>query len=262
MAMGPMIDRGWRLVGTAMSFAVFGIGGIILSALVFPLIAVFSKDKDTRVRRARSLLSRSYANFIWLMHTLGVATFEVDPRCREKLSRNGGMIVVSNHPTLIDVIQILAEIEHGNCIVKQELWNNLFLGGVVRAASYISNSDSEELLSQCAAVLRRGETLVIFPEATRTVPEQVMKLHRGAARIALMSGAPVQLIHLSCKPATLSKAERWYQIPPRRPYFKMTVGDTLHVGDFLVEGEPQSLAARRLTQVLHHKLMNAEPDDE
>jgi len=260
--MGSMIDYLLRLIGTAISFMVYGIGGIILAIVVFPLIAVFSKDKETRLRRVRSILSRSYRNFLWLMHTVGVARFEVDPQCGEKLSRPGGLIVVANHPTLIDVIQILAEIEHGNCIVKKALWNNPFLGGVVRAANYIPNADSEELLLRCAEVLRRGEKLVIFPEATRTVPGQPMKLHRGAAHVALMSGVPIQPVHLSCDPPTLSKAEHWYHIPPRRPYFKMTVGDTLRTGDFLVEGESRSLASRRLTRVLQRILLQTEPDDE
>lgn len=260
--MGSVIDRLRRLLGTAVSFMVYGIGGMVLSIIVFPLIAVFSKDKETRIRRVRSVLSRSYRSFIWLMHTVGVARFEVDPQCREILSRSGGLIVVANHPTLIDVIQILAEIEYGNCIVKRAIWNNVFLGGVVRAASYIPNNDSEQLLSECADVLRRGETMVIFPEATRTVPGQPMRLHRGAAHVALVSGVPVQLVHLSCDPPTLSKAEHWYQIPRRRPYFKMTVGDTLHTGDFLIEGECRSLASRRLTRVLHRKLLNTGPDDE
>ena len=261
MAMGSMIDYLRRLFGTAISFTVYGIGGIILSVLAFPLMAAFARDKEARTRRVRSLLSRCYAKFIWLMQALGVATFEVGPRCREKLSRTGGMIVVANHPTLIDVIQLLAQIEHGNCIVKRVMWNNPFLGGVVRAANYIPNSEPEELLLQCADVLRRGETLVIFPEATRTVPGQGMRLHRGAAHVALLSAVPVQLVHLSCEPPTLSKSGHWYQIPPRRPYFRMTVGDTLHVGDYLVEGESRSLASRRITRLLHRKLVKTEPSE-
>jgi len=260
--MGSMIDYVLRLFGTAVSFTVYGIGGIVLSVIVFPLIAVFSRDRETRTRRVRSLLSRSYGSFLWMMHALGVFDFVVDPHASEKLSGNGGMIVVSNHPTLIDVVQILAQIEHGNCIVKRAMWNNLFLGGVVRAANYISNSDSQELLSQCADVLRRGETLVIFPEATRTVPGQEMKLYRGAARVALMSGVPVQMVHLSCIPSTLSKAEHWYQIPARRPCFRLRVGDRLRVDDFLDAGGPQSLASRRLTRVLRSKLMSAHSDNE
>ena len=260
MAMGSMIDRAWRLCGTGFSFAVFGIGGLILAVFMFPLVSAFSKDEETRTRRVRSLVCRSFRGFLWLTHALGVADFIVDPEGNEKLSRSGGMIVIANHPTLIDVVQLLAQIEHGNCIVKRAMWNNLFLGGVVRAANYISNSDSEELLSKCTDVLGRGETLVIFPEATRTVPGHAMKLRRGAAHIALTAGVPVQLVHLRCSPSTLSKAEHWYEVPPQRPCFRMRVGDTLDVGEFLVRGEHRSLAARRLTRVLRHSLLSVGPD--
>ena len=54
-----MIDYLLRLIGTAISFMVYGIGGIILAIVVFPLIALFSKGKETRLRRVRSILSRS-----------------------------------------------------------------------------------------------------------------------------------------------------------------------------------------------------------
>ncbi len=258
MAMGSMIDRTRRFLGTGISFAVFGIGGLIQTVVLFPLIAVFSRDEQTRTRRVRSLISRSFRAFLWFVHVLGVMDFEIDPQVKKKFSRSGGMIVVANHPTLIDVILLMGQIEHGNCIVKQAMWNNVFLGGVVRAANYISNDDTEELLANCTEVLHGGETLVIFPEATRTVPGQAMKVRRGAARIALAAGVPVQVVHLRCNPPTLSKAEHWYEIPPRRPCFRMRVGDTLDVADYVVEGEHQSQATRRFTRAMRHTLMEFE----
>jgi len=259
--MGSVIDRPWRLFGTGVSFAVFGIGGLIMAVFVFPVITVFSTDQRSRTLRARSVVCWGFRKFLWLMHALGVADFIIDPKANECLAaRQGtraaqkGLIVVANHPTLIDVVQLLAQIEHGNCIVKQALWTNPFLGGVVRATSYISNDDSEELLSSCVEALKQGDTLVIFPEATRTVPGQQMKLHRGAAQVAVAAGVPVQLIHFTCNPSTLTKAERWYDIPSKRPCFEMSVGDRLDPGEFLIDGETRSLLARRLTRVMSQKL--------
>lgn len=192
------------------------------------------------------------------MHALGVIELDIDPEAKEKLSPGRGIIVVANHPTLIDIILLMGQIEHGNCIVKQAMWSNMFLGGVVRAANYISNDDTEELLANCTEVLQSGETLVVFPEATRTVRGQVMKLRRGAARIALAARVPLQIVHLTCSPSTLSKAGHWYEIPPRRPCFRMSVGDRLDVTDYLVSGEHHSLASRRLTQEMRRSLMKVE----
>ncbi|MDX2413029.1 MAG: lysophospholipid acyltransferase family protein [Woeseiaceae bacterium] len=251
--MAALINRAWRLFGTGLSFAVFGIGALFLVVLVFPLISLLSKDRGSRGLRARSVVNHSFRGFLWMMHSLGVFDFDVDPRCREACSAEHGLIVVANHPTLIDVVQLLAEVKHGNCIVKRAMWNNPFLGGVVRATNYISNDDSEELLSRCVEVLKHGETLVIFPEATRTVPGQPMQLRRGAARVALASGAPIQMVHIRCDPSTLSKAEHWYAIPRRRPCLKMSVGDRLNIGVFKRDGEEPSLASRRLTDLMNDK---------
>jgi 1-acyl-sn-glycerol-3-phosphate acyltransferase len=260
--MGALINRGWRLIGTGLSFTVFGIGGIILTVIVFPAISLFSRDEETRTRRSRAMISRSFRRFLWMMHALGVADFDVDPTTRKACSSDRGLIVVANHPTLIDVVQLLAEIPHGNCIVKKALWGNFFLGGVMRAANYVPNDMSEELVSTCAEVLRRGETLVIFPEATRTVPGQRMRLRRGAARVALAAGVPMQVVHISCAPSTLTKAEHWFEIPKRRPCLRMRVGDRLNIGAFAMDGEEPGKASRRLTELMLGKFENNDNNNE
>lgn len=254
--MAAIVDRTWRLFGTGLSFVVFGVGGLVLAVLVFPFISLTARDPATRARRARAMVSRSFRRFLWMMHGLGVFDFEVDPRCRDAFRADGGLIVVANHPTLIDVVQLLAEMPHGNCIVKEALWRNPFLGGVVRITNYISNDETEALIDRCAEVLRQGETLVVFPEATRTVPGRPMRLRRGAARVALAAGVPMQMVHIRCDPSTLTKAEHWYEIPPRRPCLRMSVGDRLDIGAFARDGEEPSMASRRLTRLMHDKFMS------
>jgi 1-acyl-sn-glycerol-3-phosphate acyltransferase len=260
--MGALINRGWRLFGTGLSFVVFGVGGLILAVFVFPTISLLSRDEETRTLRARRMVNRSFRSFLWMMHGLGVFDFDVDPRCREEFSAEDGLIVVANHPTLIDVVQLLAQAEHGNCIVKRALWKNPFLGGVVRATNYISNDDSEALLSRCVEVLKNGETLVIFPEATRTIPGEPMRLRRGAARVALAANVPMQMVHISCEPSTLTKAEHWYEIPTRRPCLRMRVGDRLDIEAFAKNGEEPSMASRRLTELMLSKFRNDEHNNE
>ena len=262
MALGAVINRGWRLFGTGLSFTVFGVGGLVLALIVFPVISITSRGEETRTRRARAMVSRSFRSFLWMMHGLGVFDFDVDPATREACKGDGGLIVVANHPTLIDVVQLLAEIPHGNCIVKEALWHNFFLGLVVRATNYIPNADSEQLLAECVEALDRGETLVIFPEATRTVPGQPMRLRRGAARVALAAKVPMQMIHITCEPSTLTKAERWFEIPERRPCLRMRVGDRLDIATFAKDGEKPSKAARRLNELMLSQFENDQKNDE
>lgn len=259
--MAAIINYGWRVFGTGLSFAVFGLGGLILVVLVFPAISLFSRTEESRARRARAMVSRSFRGFLWMLHGIGIFDFDVDPRCEEAFSAESGLIIAANHPTLIDVVQLLARIEYGNCIVKRALWQNFFLGGVMRATNYIPNDGSEDLIAMCVKVLKSGETLVIFPEATRTVAGRDMQLRRGAARIALAASVPIQLVHIRCDPPTLTKAEHWYEIPPRRPCLQMRVGDRLDIGAFARKGEEPSMASRRLTDLMYRMFMSKESNN-
>ncbi len=246
------VDRGLRLAGTAISFATFGIGGLFLALFVFPVVSLQSREPEQRHRRARRIISASFRLFLALMYRLRVLDLELHDL--DTLRAQRGTLVVANHPSLIDIILLLAHIDQGTCVVKQALWHNPFLGGVVRAAGYISNKDNVAMIDDCARALRRGETLVVFPEGTRTEPGQPLNLRRGAAAIALRSGAEVRLVHIRCHPTTLTKSEHWYEIPPRRPCFSLRVGDNLDVGEYLALDLPASVTARRLTAVLQQEL--------
>ena len=125
-----------------------------------------------------------------------------------------------------------------------------FLGGVVRSAGYLSNSDSDGLVDDCARDLRAGRPLIIFPEGTRTWPGEPLGFQRGAAYIALRSGAPVLPVLIDCLPSTLTRREKWYQIPPRPFHLRIKVLDPLQAERWVSPGEAQTIAARKLTRAL------------
>lgn len=121
--------------------------------------------------------------------------------------------------------------------------------GAVSAAQYISNNGSPEMLEQAAAVLREGQTLVMFPEGTRTTPGLAPRFHRGAAAIALRGARLITPVFISVTPTTLTKAEPWYRIPDRRVVVLLRVGDDIDPSSF--NDAPAPIASRRLNQHLH-----------
>ena len=52
--MADAFDRAWRTFGTALSFAAFGLGGLLLRVLVFPPLRLLTRDRATLERRASS----------------------------------------------------------------------------------------------------------------------------------------------------------------------------------------------------------------
>src|SRR5690625_4755627 len=103
-----------------------------------------------------------------MMETLGL--IRVRLHNLELLHNSGGCIVIANHPTLIDVVILLAHLPRANCVVKGELWRHRFIGGVMRGAGFISNERGDELLAGCQSALNNDEAILIFPEGSRTVP--------------------------------------------------------------------------------------------
>ena len=236
----------WRLVATGFCFAAFSAGGLALTLFAFPALLLLPRAR--RAPRARRLIRGSFRLFLRIMEALGIMRMEIVGG--ERLERCGGMLVLANHPTLIDVVVLLSLLPTASCVVKQALWRNPFLGGVVRAADYISNSEGEQLVDACVRHLCDGNALVIFPEGTRSQPGKPLRFLRGASFIALKSGVPILPVLIDCTPPTLTKREKWYQIPPRRFHLRIDVLDCVDARRWVATNEASPLVARRLTRGL------------
>ncbi len=235
----------WRLFGTGLSFAIFGIGGVVLAVTVFPAISLFIRDPARRVAFAQRTVHRGFRVFVWFMVSMGVIKLEA--RGVETLRGDRGALIAANHPSLLDVVLVMSLLDRAQCVVKHQIWNNPFMRGVVKATDYVRNDDDpEKLIADCSKLLAEGNNLIIFPEGSRTVPGRPRHLQRGFVNIAVRSGSPVRLVTITCVPPMLRKGEKWYQIPPRRPQFTVRAHELIDPRDFRGDGPP-SVAVRRLT---------------
>ncbi|GLQ90279.1 1-acyl-sn-glycerol-3-phosphate acyltransferase [Dyella flagellata] len=243
----------WRLLATGASFVLFGLGGLVLRLFILPLLGLLPGDAATRRRRVRNAISRAFYLHVQFMYRSGVLEFEFQGA--ERLGRPGQMII-ANHPSLIDVVFLIAHIRDANCIVKQSLWRNPFTRGPVRSAQYISNNGSPDMLEEAADALREGQTLIVFPEGTRTAPNRAPVFHRGAAAIALRGARVITPVFITVRPTTLTKAEPWYRIPERRVRVTLRVGPDIAPETFHATA-PLPIASRRLNEHLQHVYRDA-----
>ncbi len=242
------LSKLWRIIATAIAFTVFGLGGSLLPFIVVPILYLLPGGPMVRERRAKAYIHYIMRCFVETMRCLGILTYCVD---RGAGCNSPSQLILANHPSLIDVVFLIAFIRRADCVVKSSLTQNLFTRFSIGLAGYIANDDPEKILEAAAASLERGNSLIIFPEGTRTTPGQPMELQRGAANIALRCEAPITPVVITCEPTTLTKNMPWYRIPPRRFHFTMNIRDKIPIEEFLDEPHP-SIASRRLTEFLRN----------
>lgn len=234
----------WRLFGTGFSFLCFGLGGLVLPILVLPIM-LFQRDQNRREKIIKNLIHCSFKFFIEMMRVLGVLSYDITNK--NKLTQPG-QLIIANHPTLLDVVFLISIIPHADCVVKSTLLRNPFTRGPLRAGRYIGNDNPEQVINEARQSLARGNSLIIFPEGTRTKPQQTIKFQRGAANIAIRASNKLSPVIINCTPPTLSKQDKWYQIPVRKFHMSLEARDDISITPFL--DEKPSISSRQLTKYL------------
>jgi len=250
-----LLNKYWRVGCTAISFTAFGVGGLALRLFIFPLLNLLVRDEQSRTVWARRIIRLSFRAFVELMSTLGVLSYRISGR--ERLQRKG-LLILANHPSLIDTVLLMAFVKQADCIVKSSLWRNPFTRGPVRAAGYISNTQGPELVDDCISSMRSGGNLIIFPEGTRTPADGNMSFKRGAANVAVRGACAITPVIIRCTPATLGKGNKWWKVPATMAHFEIEIQQDIDIRDIPgVTGDAgnPTLAARQLTYYLQNYFM-------
>lgn len=242
------LERAVRWVGAAFMFALFGMGAILLSWVLIPLLMLVRLSfAEPAGLVAQRWVQRAFALFLWIGERLGL--MEITYSGAERL-RNRSSLIIANHPSLLDVVILLARTPQGDCVVKSAAWRNPALAGIIRAAHYIRGGSGEQVVAACSQRLREGRTVLLFPEGSRSPDVGLRPFHRGAAHIALRSGCAILPAVIRCDRPALKKAKPWYAFPNVKLRYSVTIGEPTHVTDLLDDDLTPSIAARRLTDEL------------
>lgn len=235
----------WRIFATGLCFLCFGLGALFISSVIFPFQTLLIKDKTKRKKIARYTIHKAFALFVGMMKFWGVLTVKLENFEQLKVMRS--QVIIANHPSLIDVVLIIAYLPNADCVVKSALFKNPFLQGVVKRVGYIDNDNSEQLFIDCKKSLALGCNIVVFPEGTRSINGQSLVFKRGAANIAVRCQANYQPIFISVKPSTLTKKESWYDVPDQKVVITLAAKAPIDNRKYFNQTNT-SLAVRALTR--------------
>lgn len=242
--------RAWHVTRLAVGFGYFGLGGLVLASVVLPLqrLAGRARGRDDDALRAQRTLHRGARSFLRVARALGFV--RVRWRGDAALDR-GPVLVVANHPSLIDTPIFAARMAQADFVVGPKWSESPWLRGAVRAAGYLRSDGGAGVVREAAARLRAGRSVVIFPEGTRSPADGLGRFHRGAAHVALEAGCDVLPVLVRTQPRVLMKGQPWTDYPDDCcPEWILEVGEPIRPAEHLDAAVPRPLAARRLTGIL------------
>lgn len=153
------------------------------------------------------------------------AMMRIDARCLAPLRHERGLVIVANHPSMLDALLLVAHLPRSACIMKASLMKNVFLGAGARLARYIRNDSAHTMVKQAVADLRAGGQLVVFPEGTRTTAPPVNAFRPGVTLIAKLAQAPVQTVFIDTDSPYLGKGWPIWRVPPLPLVFRLRLGE-------------------------------------
>jgi acyl carrier protein len=238
----PQLRRAARAAGGA----IFAARAWLVFAALFPVAFAAAALADVKTtwrvgRRVSALFLR-------------LAGIPVIARGREHLPKGEAAVLAANHTSYLDAVVLLALLDfRGHAFVaKQEFLGNFLMRTLLKGygTQFVERFDvraSAEHATVLADAVRRGTSLIVFPEGTLTRTTGLMAFRTGAFQAAAQAGAPVVPIALRGVRSVLRDGTWW----PRRSPIAVTFGEPLRPsgGDW---SAAVSLRERVRAEILKH----------
>ncbi|OGC16123.1 hypothetical protein A3J90_03400 [candidate division WOR-1 bacterium RIFOXYC2_FULL_37_10] len=169
----------------------FFIGSILTILISF---FYFPKDKVFIFQRAA---------IVWARLLVWISGIPINVYGRENIPLNEPLILVSNHQGMADILIALAILPvRFRFIIKKELFSVPIFGWYLRKSGYIpvdrgTRKGALDMFVLSKEVLEKGESILIFPEGTRSPDGKLQEFKRGSMFLAIKNKVRVLPLAIS-----------------------------------------------------------------
>jgi len=227
--------RWLRIALMASLFSLFFFGSPILALTLFPLLRVTSRDRAHYRQRCTVLLHHGIRLILVSARAFGVVDYELGP-LPPSVDRSKPYVLVSNHPTFVDMIVIMGWFRELTCVTKGSWSKHWALGRLLRSTYYLPGPGSDEpgsddMLASMVSHLKAGFPLLVFPEGHRSRTDGLLRFRRGAVEAATAAGVPIVPMFLTIDRAYLTKDVPLWRPPKQAPTYRFEYFDVIQPGD-------------------------------
>jgi len=168
---------------------------VITSVIFFPIALViflvtFPFDK-------RGVVLHQFSCFWGSLYVWINPLWKVTIQGKENLLKNEPVVFVSNHQSLLDIILMYSLFTHFKWVSKDILFNIPFVGWNMSLNNYIKLKRKDpkshlSLMQQAEKHLKKGSSIFIFPEGTRSTDGEIQRFKDGSFLIAKKNRVGIQ----------------------------------------------------------------------
>jgi 1-acyl-sn-glycerol-3-phosphate acyltransferase len=133
----------------------------------------------------------------WVRMILATCGIRVVTRGLENLDRERASVYMSNHQSFVDVAVILATLPVSiRFVAKKELARVPIFGWGMALGGHLlvergNRAKVMASLEHGVELIRRGSSLCVFPEGSRSLSGEMSNFKNGGFQIAMLAGAPI-----------------------------------------------------------------------
>jgi len=189
----------------------------------------------------------------WSGLVLKVCGIKVKTRFLGPKTFNGPVIFACNHASQMDILVLYRALPVPfRFLVKKELFKVPLLGYAMTKAGYIpidrkNSRAAVKSIKEAAERLRKGASIVIFPEGTRSRDGRLQRFKEGGFMLAVKSGCPVVPVAIKGSHKVLPKGA----FIARPGLIEVTVGTPIEV----ISKNDKKLSRSEISSLAHRQLL-------
>lgn len=207
--MRAVLQRFYDYTALWFGLITLGAGSFVWTLFAIPLYYILPRQVSKRL--GRWVIGNGFYYYLQLLSWYGACRFNF--ALLDTLKTQGPLIIAPNHPCLLDALMILSRLPNLVCIMKSSIIDNVFFGAGARMAGYICSDPQLGMIKQAIVELKYGNSLLIFPEGTRTTRWPINSCQGMVALIAEQAKVPIQTLLIETDSGYLTKGWKLFKTP-------------------------------------------------
>lgn len=163
-----------------LSFAYYGLSGIVMSVFSFTLMPIIPLSAKTKMKGFRYVVSKLMKSVLYSNPFISKKIINIYNETFEKPA-----VIIANHSSFIDILAIGSLSPKIIFLVSNWVYNSPIFGGIVRKAGFYPVSEGiEGGVEHLRKKVNEGYSLMDFPEGTRSENNVIKRFHKGAFFLA------------------------------------------------------------------------------